>query len=59
MNTAPFTKVYRETARHPDNARTLNELGEYFTTRALVPYRKRVGGVTRKGKREVFIGERM
>ena len=57
LDTQPFTTLYRETARHPDNAATLNELGAYFTERVLTPYKERVGGLTRKGKQEFYVGE--
>jgi hypothetical protein len=59
LETAPFTKLYRETPRHPDYVHILNELGEYFTERALTPIRKRDGSLTLKGKRRIYIGEKV
>ncbi len=40
----PWPRLYRETARHPDNVRLLNELGAALTAR------NTCGGVHTKGR---------
>lgn len=47
MTTEPFTRLYRTTARGVEaNTAILNELGAYYTSRALTPPKPRVGGLT-------------
>jgi nuclear transport factor 2 (NTF2) superfamily protein len=59
FTTAPFSKLYREARRGSEkDVRLLNELGAFYTSRALVPYnrdrKKDEGNFTYPGeKREV------